>query len=833
MTTAIYKKVDSWVRRLTVELNTRDEKVLVAEMIRLDPHLKRQKKKLVDEALRTAMSSLRTSDSRSDGNSSSSSDDNEQDADDVVDDAALYAPHQKFNRLNRSLTAMYASKKPEEAASAQGAEAVVTTAPVTTVFPPPMSPTRETAPVDPATPTQSQSQDGTATPKDKRKASTSSTAGAKGTKKRKTAERPRSSAPEPEPAAGDADTFSFSVPKARLSDLGGVEKCIESILELVAMPLLHPEVYVHIGVSPPRGILLHGPPGCGKTLLANAIAGELGVPFMNISAPSIVSGMSGESEKKIREIFDEARRVAPCLIFLDEIDAITPKRESAQREMERRIVAQLLTCIDELSFENTNHKAVMVLGATNRPDSIDSALRRAGRFDREIGMTVPDQASRVKILKVLSAKLQLAGDFDFEQLAKLTPGYVGADLSALTAEAGLIAVKRIFETLGQQHTKGTEDGMDVDAAPSDHLPSLSVFGDAVIAQFLQKHPSALSDTELAPLAITVDDFALALEKVQPSSKREGFATVPGVTWEQIGALNYVRDELRMAVVEPVRHPEFFSKVGIDSPSGVLLWGPPGCGKTLLAKAVANESHSNFISVKGPELLNKYVGESERAVRRVFARARASAPCVIFFDEIDALVPRRDDAKSEASSRVVNTLLTELDGLESRKQVFIIAATNRPDIIDPAMIRPGRLDKLLYVELPTADERVEILRTVCTRTPLASGTDMNLIGRHPKCDGFSGADLAALVREASVSALRSTFDRLKTAGAQDAVGASEQISVSMDHFDMAFTKVFPSVSKKEKRAYDVLKTKFFSNTIKSVGENVLDKGEDKDAATPAT
>ncbi|KAI0656430.1 AAA-domain-containing protein [Cubamyces menziesii] len=635
----------------------------------------------------------------------------------------------------------------------------------------------------------------------------------------------------------------YTPPTTRLSDLGGVDQCIEKMLELVAMPLCHPEIYLHTGVQPPRGVLLHGPPGCGKTLLAHAIAGELGVPFINISAPSVVSGMSGESEKTLRDTFEEAKRVAPCLLFIDEIDAITPKRESAQREMERRIVAQFLTCMDDMSWEKNDNKPVIVIGATNRPDSLDAALRRAGRFDHEISMGVPDEEARAQILRVQSSKLRLEGDFDYMALAKATPGYVGADLAALTGAAGIIAVKRIFKQISEGTLvlpdnisppvpPPTADGdvsMAVDppsatppvtqqgstnkAVPfanfdvSKHTPASSII------HFLRAHPDPLTEAQLAPLCITYSDFMLALQQVQPSSKREGFATVPDVTWADIGALHATREELHMAIVQPIKRPELFSAVGIVAACGVLLWGPPGCGKTLLAKAVANESRANFISVKGPELLNKYVGESERAVRQVFSRARASSPCVIFFDELDALVPRRDDSMSESSARVVNTLLTELDGLDARKSVYVIAATNRPDMIDPAMCRPGRLDKLLYVDLPTADERAEIVRKMTRKVPLAGDAvatqhTIDTLVRE-RCEGYSGADLAALVREAGVSALK------RTLGALDAIDAAEsgvpqeeqRVLVSADDFALALDKVQPSVSVAQRRKYEALRSKF--------------------------
>ncbi|KAJ1962959.1 Ribosome biogenesis ATPase rix7, partial [Dipsacomyces acuminosporus] len=640
------------------------------------------------------------------------------------------------------------------------------------------------------------------------------------------------------------DRTKYTPPDKRLSDLGGVDACIEEVLELIVMPLKHPEIYLHTGVLPPRGILLHGPPGCGKTLLANAIAGEVGVPFLQISAPSIVSGMSGESEKKLREVFEEARDLAPCIVFIDEIDAITPKRETAQREMERRIVAQMLTCIDDLSWDKTDNKPVMLIGATNRPDSLDPALRRAGRFDREIAMTVPDEEAREQILKVLCQKLLLSGDFDIKELAKCTPGYVGADLTALTTAAGMIAVKRIFQSLqslavsgdelsnkladqlaqtGVEEDEAGEQAMSVDCDQSEALSnrdtplpiSTPAKWDAkpaneklrTIASFLESHPDPLTPEELRPLAITNADFIQALKKVQPSAKREGFATVPGVTWDDIGALGKTREELRMSVVEPIRSPELFAQVGITAPAGVLLWGPPGNGKTLLAKAIANESHTNFISVKGGELMSKYVGDSERAVRQVFARARASSPCVIFFDELDALCSRRSGEQSEASARVVNTLLTEIDGMESRKKVYIIAATNRPDIIDPAMLRPGRLDKLLYVELPTPSERADIMRTLTKKTPLADDVDLDEVASDARCSGFSGADIAGLIREAAVAALRSVFFDKSSASEQASVPNAKRkqtILVTKSHFDAALSRTTPSVSASDMKRYESLR-----------------------------
>ncbi|WVW80789.1 hypothetical protein I302_102776 [Kwoniella bestiolae CBS 10118] len=662
----------------------------------------------------------------------------------------------------------------------------------------------------------------------------------------------------------------YAPPDLKLSLLGGLQAQITQLMEIVVLPLLHPEIYQYTGVPRPRGVLLHGVPGGGKTQLVRCLAGELGLPFINVSAPSIVSGMSGESEKTLRDTFDEAKKIAPCLLFLDEVDAITPKRETAQREMERRIVAQLLTCMDDLA---SSEEPVVIIGATNRPDSLDPALRRAGRFDHEIEMGVPSQEGREEILRVLCSNLRLSGDVDFRLLAKSTPGYIGADLTALTTEAGVIAVKRIFEDLSAIPTStsasaplpeqiveadmngeqviplstNVSDGVEnmiiddingptLDIIPTPTIPpipSTSTSGafstlspdlrQTAIAKFLISHPSPLTSSELSTLHLTSEDFKKALKVVQPSSKREGFATIPDVTWNDIGALTTIRDELHMAIVQPIRHPELFSVVGIDAPSGVLLWGPPGCGKTLLAKAVANESRANFISVKGPELLNKYVGESEKAVRQVFMRARASSPCVIFFDELDALVPRRDDSMSESSARVVNTLLTELDGLDSRKAVYVIGATNRPDMIDPAMVRPGRLDKLLYVDLPTADERFEILKTHTSRnkTPIhpEAWDGIRKIVLSDKCDGFSGADISNLLREASTLALRNTLESLgafEVNPEQDPLSREQEVEernrkaeviVTEDHFVKASIKTQPSVSREQRLKYERMRDKY--------------------------
>ncbi|KAG5192059.1 putative ribosome biogenesis ATPase RIX7 [Tribonema minus] len=558
-----------------------------------------------------------------------------------------------------------------------------------------------------------------------------------------------------------------------------------------------------------------------ETLLANAIAGELGVAFVRISAPEIVSGMSGESEQKVRELFAAASAAAPCIVFMDEVDAITPKRETSSRGMEKRIVAQLLTCMDSLSLENTGGKPVIVIGATNRPNDLDSALRRAGRFDREICLGVPDQQGRQRILEVMCGRMRLSGEFDYGAIAKRTPGFVGADLSSLTKEAAVIAINRIFRQvlscmLTIKVDKSGTDEVEVDAAPLSDVEGNMKEAPAPEAEsnglVEAEAPLIESTADTAPqpfgsrtrsgACITMDDFLEAVKKVQPSAKREGFATVPDVTWGDIGALAAVREELSLSLLEPIAHPERFARLGLSMPAGVLLYGPPGCGKTLLAKAIANESGANFISVKGPELLDKYVGESEKAVRQVFQRARASSPCIVFFDELDSLCPRRGsggDGGGGVSERVVNQLLTEMDGLEERRHVFVVAATNRPELIDPAMLRPGRLDKLLFVPLPGAEDRVSILRALAKSATLSGDVDLAAVGSHPKAEGYSGADLSALLREAGVDVLR----RLKAREAAEGVAVYDTpgaVCIGMANFEAAFERTARSVSDRDRRRY---------------------------------
>ncbi|XP_060101927.1 nuclear valosin-containing protein-like isoform X1 [Heteronotia binoei] len=595
----------------------------------------------------------------------------------------------------------------------------------------------------------------------------------------------------------------------KFEDVGGNDEALKEICKML-IHIRHPEVYHHLGAVPPRGFLLHGPPGCGKTLLAHAIAGELELPILKVAATEMVSGVSGESEQKLRELFDQAVASTPCILFIDEIDAITPKREVASKDMERRIVAQLLMCMDDLN-NLASTAQVLVIGATNRPDSLDPALRRAGRFDREICLGIPDETAREKILKTLCRKLRLPELFDFCHLARMSPGYVGADLMALCREAAMSAVNRVLVKLeeGKSEALSSEEKAPGQAAEQKleglvkketEVPELSTKDELKRLLWLLKNPDSLGEAQLQKLCIEMNDFIVALSSVQPSAKREGFVTVPDVTWADIGALEDIREELTMAILAPVRNPELFKALGLTAPAGVLLAGPPGCGKTLLAKAVANESGLNFISVKGPELLNMYVGESERAVRQVFQRARNSAPCVIFFDEVDALCPRRSDHEAGASVRVVNQLLTEMDGLESRRQVFIMAATNRPDIIDPAILRPGRLDKTLYVGLPPPLDRLAILKTITkdgTCPPFDVDVDLEEIALDPRCNYYTGADLSALVREASVGALRQEMS-LNT------MRKTDEIKINKKHFEEAFKKVKSSVSRKDQIMYEELR-----------------------------
>lgn len=611
-----------------------------------------------------------------------------------------------------------------------------------------------------------------------------------------------------------------SRPNERYSDLGGMTEVLKQIRQLVEYPLIRPELYRHLGVDPPRGVLLRGPPGCGKTHLCNAIAGQLGVAYFRVSAPELVSGMSGESEARIRELFQAASDSAPAIVFLDELDAIAPKRSEggSSRGMEKRMVAQLLTSLDMLHPKYNRQQApVIVLGATNRPDSIDAALRRAGRFDKEILLGVPDEEARIGILKTMTKEMKLSGNFDFKILARKTPGYVGADVRSLTKEAAVIAINRIFKDVLKEQKLPSDVLLDSNGGSKDIEDNN---GDQAIMAV-----TPLTSEEMEPLHVTMDDFLAAIPHVQPSSKREGFATVPGVSWDDIGALGTIREELTLSVLEPIRNPEKFKALGIPLPAGVMLYGPPGCGKTLLAKAIANESGANFISVKGPELLDKYVGESERSVRLVFERARSSSPCIVFFDELDSLCPKRGSdggGGGGVSERVVNQLLTEMDGLESRRSVFVIAATNRPELIDPAMMRPGRLDKLLYVPLPTPDDRYSILTALSSKVNLASDVDLKKIGYSPRANGYSGADCAALLREAGLAVLKENV----TSDMMDENGDCSELCITERHFNYAFDHVVPSVSKKDQARYNRMRDRMaHARSRGAVVEEPADETED--------
>ncbi|KAI1855166.1 hypothetical protein JX266_000031 [Neoarthrinium moseri] len=581
-----------------------------------------------------------------------------------------------------------------------------------------------------------------------------------------------------------------------LEDLGGMDDAIEQLIKDVARPMRLTGAYIAAHANPTRGVLLHGPPGCGKTMLANAFAARLGVAFIPVSAPSLVAGMSGESEKKIRELYEEAKGLAPCLVFIDELDAIMGKRENAQREMEKRIVAQMLTCMDELSLEKTGGKPIITLAATNRPDSIDPALRRAGRFNREINIGVPNEQGRAMIMRALTRKKKLSPEVNLDVLAKMTPGFVGADLEDVISVATADMLDRTTEQLVKQAVLDMEsnglfsDGYEVAPRTRDLLRELDAIN-TISGQSIEEEACVL----------TQQDFVRAVSKVQPSAKREGFTTIPDTTWSQVGALKKVREELALAIVRPIETPEQFATLGWKSPSGVLLWGPPGCGKTLLAKAVANEAKANFISVKGPELLNKYVGESERSVRQVFTRARSSAPCILFFDELDALVPRRGDNIAESSARVVNMLLTELDGMDSRAGVYVIGATNRPDMIDSAILRPGRLGTSLFVDLPDEAGRVDILQTRM-KNVLPDIAEHDLLALDPiarRCDGFSGADLENL----HIAAAKAAVERM------DLQGEGSVRTLTPADWEAALGKIQPSVSQQAYAKFTRLKEKGWS------------------------
>jgi len=506
------------------------------------------------------------------------------------------------------------------------------------------------------------------------------------------------------------------VPRTTYEDIGGLHEEIQRIREMVELPLRHPELFQRLGIDPPKGVLLHGPPGCGKTLLARAVANESDAHFIAINGPEIMSKFYGQSEARLREIFAEAEKEAPSIIFIDEIDAIAPKREEVTGEVERRVVAQLLALMDGLEGRGN----VIVIGATNRVNALDPALRRPGRFDREIEIGVPDKQGRYEILQIHTRGMPLAKDVDLRKLAEITHGYTGADLAALCREAAMKALRR-------------------------YLPEINLEEEVIPVEVLEK------------MEVTMEDFMNAYREITPTAIREVYIEVPTVRWEDIGGLEEVKKRLQEAVEWPLKNPDAFKRMGIKPPKGILLYGPPGCGKTLLAKAVATESEANFISIRGPEIFSKWVGESERAIREVFRKARMASPSVVFFDEIDALIPRRGMgyADSGVTERVISQLLTEIDGIAALEDVVIIAATNRPDILDPAILRPGRIDRMIYVPPPDEEARLKIFEIHTRNMPLAKDVDLKQLAKMTA--GYSGADIEGVCREAAMNALRRDFN----------------------------------------------------------------------------
>jgi len=527
------------------------------------------------------------------------------------------------------------------------------------------------------------------------------------------------------------------VPRTTYEDIGGLHEEIQRVREMVELPLRHPELFQRLGIEPPKGVLLHGPPGCGKTLLARAVANESEANFFSINGPEIMSKFYGESEARLREIFQQAQQNAPSIIFIDELDAIAPKREEVTGEVERRVVAQLLALMDGLSGRGN----VIVIGATNRPQALDPALRRPGRFDREIEIGVPDKQARHEILQIHTRGMPLAEDVDLKKLAEMTHGYTGADLAALSRETAMKALRRYLPEINLEE---------------EHIP-----------------PAVLEKME-----VRMEDFLNAYKEITPTAMREVYIETPTVNWSDIGGLEGVKGELREAVEWPLKTPEVFSRLGIRPPKGILLFGPPGCGKTMLARAVATESEANFITIKGPEVFSKWVGESEKAIREVFRKARMASPAVIFFDEFDSLVPRRGMgfADSGVTERVISQLLTEMDGIITLKDVVVMAATNRPDIIDRAVLRPGRFDRLIYVPEPDEAARLKIFKIYTKEMPLETNVDLEVLAKQSK--GHSGADIQALCREAALYALRRSI--------------SSKV-VTLADFKEAVTKIGPTIS----------------------------------------
>ncbi|MHA1557553.1 MAG: CDC48 family AAA ATPase [Candidatus Heimdallarchaeota archaeon] len=539
-------------------------------------------------------------------------------------------------------------------------------------------------------------------------------------------------------------------------DIGGLGGQIRRIREMVELPMKHPELFHKLGIDPPKGVLLHGPPGCGKTLIAKAVANESTSHFVVINGPEIMSKFYGESEHRLRQIFKDASAKAPSIIFIDELDAIASKRAEVTGEVERRVVAQLLALMDGM----VSRGEVMVIGATNRPNAIDPALRRPGRFDREIEIGVPDRDGRREILLIHSRGMPLAKDVNLDLIAEKTHGYVGADLQALCRESAMKCLRRFLP--------------DIDDAEQVITPEL-----------------------LDKLEVTHDDLLSGMKEIQPSAIREVFTEIPNIRWNDVGGLDAQVRELKEAIEWPLKFKESFTRMGISPPRGVLLFGPPGCGKTLLAKAVATESEVNFISIKGPALLSKWVGESEKAVREIFRKAKMASPSIVFFDEIDSLAPKRGSGfgDSGTTERVISQLLTEIDGLEMMKQIVIIAATNRPDIVDSALLRPGRFDRYVLIPPPTQKSRLKILEIFTKEMPIAENVDLKALSK--SIEGFSGADIESLCREAAMLALREDMNTS---------------IVKLKHFKGAMQKVHASITPEMMKFYEKAAEKFKRTNI---------------------